>query len=100
MCRWRERYVRRIDKLMVQLHYNFETGHVFDFNHCIQFVLLGKDTCQGDSGGPLMVRQGKEGLMYLKGILSFGSSKCGKKYPAVFTRVTEYIPWLKKHMYR
>ena len=75
-----------------------EPGHAF--NNFIQCVCLGKDTCQGDSGGPLMVRQGKEGLMYLKGILSFGSSKCGKKYPAVFTRVTEYIPWLKKHMYR
>ena len=78
----------------------FRNWTYFYFNSCTQLVFLGKDTCQGDSGGPLMVRQGKEGLMYLKGILSFGSSKCGKKYPAVFTRVTEYIPWLKKHMYR
>ena len=35
------------------------------------------DTCQGDSGGPLMVRQGGEGFMYLKGLVSFGTSKCG-----------------------
>ena len=46
-----------------------------------------------------MVREGEESPMYLKGVLSFGSSKCGIKYPAVFTNVKSYIPWLKEHMH-
>ena len=60
---------------------------------------LGKDTCQGDSGGPLMVREGEESPMYLRGALSFGSNKCGVKYPAVFTNIEAYIPWIKENMY-
>ena len=63
-------------------------------------LILGKDTCQGDSGGPLMVRATKDGPMYLRGALSFGSNKCGVKYPAVFTNIEAYIPWIKKHMYK
>ena len=47
-----------------------------------------------------MVRAGKASPMYLKGVLSFGSSKCGIKYPAVFTNVKSYIPWLKEHMHK
>ena len=64
------------------------------------FFFSGKDTCQGDSGGPLMVRAGVEAKMYLKGVLSFGSSKCGIKYPAVFTNVKAYIPWIKENMHK
>ena len=47
-----------------------------------------------------MVRAGEESPMYLKGVLSFGSSKCGIKYPAVFTNVKSYIPWLKENMHK
>ena len=47
-----------------------------------------------------MVRAGVESKMYLKGVLSFGSSKCGIKYPAVFTNVKAYIPWIKENMHK
>jgi secreted trypsin-like serine protease len=33
------------------------------------------------------------------GIVSFGPDECGKgEYPAVFTRVSSYIPWIKQTM--
>ena len=47
-----------------------------------------------------MVREGEESPMYLRGALSFGSNKCGVKYPAVFTNIESYIPWIKKNMYK
>ena len=74
---------------------NFRSNHLnfYDF-------ILGRDTCQADSGGPLMVRAGKESPMYLRGVLSFGSNKCGVGYPGVFTNIEAYIPWIENHMYK
>ena len=46
---------------------------------CLYFI--GKDSCSGDSGGPLIVRNSSDGAMYLKGIVSFGTKKCGKGIP-------------------
>lgn len=64
------------------------------------FAILGKDSCQGDSGGPLMVREGgnDEGTMYLRGITSFGTNKCGFGYPGVYTDIEYYVEWIKKHL--
>ena len=62
------------------------------------YCLLGKDSCQGDSGGPLMVRKDEESFMYLRGIVSFGTTKCAKGYPGVYTDVKYYIPWIKKNL--
>ena len=73
---------------------------VYDFSFTSSTWISGKDTCQGDSGGPLMVRAAEDSPMYLRGALSFGSNKCGVKYPAVFTNIEAYIPWIKKHMYK
>ena len=44
---------------------------------------LGIDSCSGDSGGPLMsfdvskVAKELDAKKYLRGIVSFGSKKCG-----------------------
>lgn len=52
-----------------------------------------KDTCQGDSGGPLQIRNE---ILYLVGITSFGKA-CGvANSPAVYTRVSYYIPWIEQ----
>ncbi|TMW46058.1 hypothetical protein DOY81_008862 [Sarcophaga bullata] len=51
----------------------------------------GVSTCQGDSGGPLVLESTKVQV----GVVSFGSAAgCAKGYPAAFTRVTSFLPWI------
>ena len=51
----------------------------------------GVSTCQGDSGGPLVLETTKVQV----GVVSFGSAAgCAKGYPAAFTRVTSFLPWI------
>jgi len=65
----------------------------------------GKDSCKGDSGGPLyLARVGQNGHptidgsepLYLIGIVSFGSRTCGSGKPGVYTRVADFIPWIRQ----
>ncbi|KAF2881991.1 hypothetical protein ILUMI_24172 [Ignelater luminosus] len=61
----------------------------------------GENSCNGDSGGPLMYRDKSENASnWINiGILSFGLSKCAlENLPAVYTRVTEYMPWILEHL--
>ena len=58
----------------------------------------GKDSCQGDSGGPGVWEDSEKHRKYLLGVVSWGFG-CGKQgYPGVYTRVTEYIPWIKSNI--
>ena len=62
---------------------------------------VGRDSCRGDSGGPLMNIYTAPGEInwYITGIVSFGPSKCGLAgWPGIYTKVTEYIPWILQHM--
>ena len=58
-----------------------------------------RDSCNGDSGGPLISRAGGiDGTMFLSGVVSFGTEKCGVGVPAVFTSVMYYMSWILKNM--
>nr|QXF31018.1 trypsin family serine protease [Frankliniella occidentalis] len=58
----------------------------------------GQDVCSGDSGGPLtsvMSLSNRKVRSVLRGIVSFGPTVCASEgVPAIFTRVTHYLPWI------
>jgi len=58
-----------------------------------------KGSCKGDSGGGLYFqnKRGRDSApWYLLGIVSLGSSICGDGSPGMYTRVGEYIPWIRQ----
>ncbi|XP_031330925.1 phenoloxidase-activating factor 3-like [Photinus pyralis] len=73
------------------------SSKVITANHlCVSEELEGF-TCQGDSGGPLMlsVKNQWDGV----GLVSFGYP-CGTDYPAVYTKVSGYLDWIKQTIYK
>nr|P98119.1 RecName: Full=Salivary plasminogen activator alpha 1; AltName: Full=DSPA alpha-1; Flags: Precursor [Desmodus rotundus]AAA31591.1 plasminogen activator alpha 1 [Desmodus rotundus]AAA31592.1 plasminogen activator alpha 1 [Desmodus rotundus] len=55
------------------------------------------DACQGDSGGPLVCMN--DNHMTLLGIISWGVG-CGEKdVPGVYTKVTNYLGWIRDNMH-
>ena len=59
------------------------------------------DSCRGDSGGGLFVDSGdfkgqSDGNVHvLVGVVSFGAPLCGVS-PSVYTKVDQFIPWIRK----
>lgn len=63
---------------------------------CAGVMSGGKDTCQGDSGGPLAVKS--ESGYTLAGITSFGRGCARANTPGVYTRVSQYVDWIRDKM--
>lgn len=58
----------------------------------------GRDTCQGDSGSPLMLRSGEKFAYEVHGVVSFGDTKCGGHRPGIYTKVYDYLDWIRTQM--
>uniref|UniRef100_A0A8C8ZFF0 Chymotrypsin like n=1 Tax=Prolemur simus TaxID=1328070 RepID=A0A8C8ZFF0_PROSS len=74
-------------------------------NHCQQYGSRitdsmicaggsGASSCQGDSRGPLVCQ--KENTWVLIGVVSWGSSNCNVRAPAMYTRVSKFSTWIDK----
>ncbi|XP_025835383.1 uncharacterized protein LOC108736795 [Agrilus planipennis] len=73
-------------------------GIVDESHVCAGGINEEKDTCNGDSGGPLQSKivLGNNEPYYIIGITSFGKA-CGiANTPAVYTRVSFFVPWIEK----
>lgn len=63
---------------------------------CAAAVSRDKGACNGDSGGPLMLLDENDRWKVI-GIVSWGRRGCNPKFPTVYTRVTHFMDWIKKH---
>jgi len=57
----------------------------------------GTDTCQGDSGGG-MVANNLDGRWTLVGVTSFGVDCARPDFPGVYTRVDQYLDWIRSNV--
>ncbi|XP_062556318.1 trypsin-3-like [Armigeres subalbatus] len=65
-------------------------GPIWSFHLCAG--AFGIDACQGDSGGPLVI----DGTVI--GVVSWGYGCAFNGYPTVYSRVSEFIDFIKQHL--
>ncbi|EDV91205.1 GH17321 [Drosophila grimshawi] len=73
---------------------NYKFKYLKNGDICANNTKGDRGACDGDSGGPLIDEQ----LNYLHGVLSYGRKPCVKGRIYVFTRMSEYIGWIKRQM--
>ncbi|XP_059099182.1 phenoloxidase-activating enzyme 1-like [Tigriopus californicus] len=59
--------------------------------------VLNKDACFGDSGGPLLMISPDQRMVQI-GIVSRGDKICQSRTPGIYTRVSEYVNWIRQNL--
>ncbi|NXG69912.1 FA7 factor, partial [Baryphthengus martii] len=67
---------------------------VTDNMFCAGYGTQAADACKGDSGGPFAVSY--HNTWFLLGIVSWGEGCAEKGKYGVYTRVSNYLPWIKE----
>nr|XP_060624109.1 coagulation factor VII-like [Anolis sagrei ordinatus]XP_060624110.1 coagulation factor VII-like [Anolis sagrei ordinatus] len=67
---------------------------ITDNMFCAGYAEEGRDACEGDSGGPFAAAY--RNTWYLLGIVSWGEGCADVGKYGVYTRVSNYIPWIKE----
>jgi secreted trypsin-like serine protease len=73
---------------------------ITDVYLCAGTVGATRDSCQGDSGGPLVQTDSNGGRFYLTGIVSFGRRCATPGFPGVYARVSHFLNWISKNIWR
>uniref|UniRef100_A0A8B9Z537 Transmembrane serine protease 7 n=1 Tax=Buteo japonicus TaxID=224669 RepID=A0A8B9Z537_9AVES len=86
--------VEIIDQTLCHSTYGIITARMF----CAGLMSGKRDGCKGDSGGPLSCQSNGGGKWFLTGIVSWGYG-CGRpNFPGVYTRVSNFAPWIHKYV--
>lgn len=75
----------------------YDTAAISRSQICAGFDDEQKDSCQGDSGGPLVAFDNNR-CPYQIGIVSWGAECAEPKNYGVYTRVSAYTSWIRRHV--
>ncbi|XP_015267240.1 PREDICTED: coagulation factor VII-like [Gekko japonicus] len=64
---------------------------------CAGYLTGIKDACEGDSGGPHATNY--KNTWFLTGLVSWGKGCAAEGSYGVYTKISQYIPWLNNHMF-
>uniref|UniRef100_UPI0037E9754E trypsin n=1 Tax=Semicossyphus pulcher TaxID=241346 RepID=UPI0037E9754E len=81
--------LRAVDVRIIPYCHYYYWGMITNNMVCAGSRMGGKDSCQGDSGGPLICNGRFEG------IVSWGISCANPYFPGVYTKVRNYVQWIK-----
>jgi len=96
-------FTTNLQKGELQVKPQSECGKISSTQICAGNEITKTDSCRGDSGGGLFINSGDyPGQSFgnkhvLVGVVSFGPKLCGDS-PAVYTKVDQFIPWIKNKM--
>ncbi|KAM9830684.1 coagulation factor VII isoform 1-T1 [Syngnathus typhle] len=94
------RFLRKVALPVVNHHLcrNSTKQVITDNMFCAGYVDTGLDACSGDSGGPFVVHY--RGTWFLTGVVSWGEGCASSGKYGVFTRLGNFLSWIKITMDR
>jgi uncharacterized repeat protein (TIGR01451 family) len=80
---------------------NYFLTEVTENMMCAGFIYKGgRDSCYGDSGGPLVVQDPDTAEWNLAGLVSWGIGCAMPGLPGVYTRLSQFTPWVSEILQR